>query len=80
MPKKEQRSEAIASSEQQLNRFIAKFEPKNQALLRAIRRALRRRFPTAYELVYDNYNFFVIGYSSTRRIQQLPPNQVRPLS
>jgi hypothetical protein len=28
---------------------------------------LRKRFPTAYELVYDNYNFFVIGYSSTER-------------
>ena len=67
MPKKDRTSEAIASSKQQLNRFIAKFEPKNQALLRAIRRALRRRFPTAYELVYDNYNFFVIGYSSTER-------------
>ena len=23
--------------------------------------------PTAIELVYDNYNFFVIGYSSTER-------------
>src|SRR5262245_19338686 len=23
--------------------------------------------PTAFELVYDNYNFFVIGYSSTPR-------------
>ncbi len=29
--------------------------------------ALRRRFPTAHELVYDNYNFFVIGYSPTER-------------
>jgi hypothetical protein len=27
----------------------------------------RRRFPTAHELVYDNYNFFVIGYSPTER-------------
>ena len=28
-----------------------------------MRRALRKRFQTANELVYDNYNFFVIGYS-----------------
>jgi len=28
---------------------------------------LRKRFPTADELVYDNYNFFVIGYSATDR-------------
>jgi hypothetical protein len=36
-------------------------------LLRACRRALRKRFPTANELVWDNYNFFVIGYSATER-------------
>ena len=57
----------IASPEQQLKGFIAKFEAQNQVLIRAVRRALRRRFPTACELVYDNYNFFVIGYSPTER-------------
>lgn len=55
------------SSEQQLKRFIAKFAPQYQALIRAARRALRQRLPTAHELVYDNYNFFVIGYSPTER-------------
>jgi Domain of unknown function (DU1801) len=58
---------AGGSPETQLRRFIAKFEPKHQSVIRASRRALRRRFPTAYELVYDNYNFFVIGYSPTER-------------
>ncbi len=29
--------------------------------------ALRGRFPAANELVYDNYSFFVIGYSPTDR-------------
>ena len=38
-----------------------------QRRIRAIRAALRKRFPTANELVYDNYNFFVIGYSSSER-------------
>jgi len=28
---------------------------------------MRRRFPTANELVYDNYNFFVIGYGPSER-------------
>jgi hypothetical protein len=28
---------------------------------------VRKRFPTANELVWDNYNFFVIGYSPTDR-------------
>jgi hypothetical protein len=37
------------------------------ALIRSCRRELRRQLPTAVELVYDNYNFFVIGYASTDR-------------
>jgi Domain of unknown function (DU1801) len=62
------RAGAVADTpEVQLRRFIGKFEPKQQALIRAARRILRRRFPTAYELAYDNYNFFVIGYSPTER-------------
>jgi Domain of unknown function (DU1801) len=28
---------------------------------------VRKRLPTANELVWDNYNFFVIGYSATER-------------
>ncbi len=35
--------------------------------IRAARTAMRKRLPTANELVYDNYNFFVIGYSPTER-------------
>lgn len=56
-----------AAPEKQLAGFVAKFDPKNQTLIRAIRRALRKRLPAAHELVYDNYNFFVIGYSPTER-------------
>lgn len=51
----------------QLERFIDKFDAPNQSLIRATRKVLRKRFPTAHELVYDNYNFFVIGYSPTDR-------------
>ena len=51
-----------AGAEKQLEEFIGKFEQKNQALIRATRKAFRRRLPAANELVYDNYNFFVIGY------------------
>src|SRR4026209_2735430 len=54
-------------AERQLAAFIRKFSPPDQRLIRAVRTALRKRFPTAYELVYDNYNFFVIGYSPTER-------------
>jgi hypothetical protein len=58
---------APVDAEKQLRGFVEKFEPKHQLLIRAVRRALRRRFPTAYELAYDNYNFFVIGYSPSER-------------
>ena len=56
-----------ASAEMQLRAFIEKFEPKDRRLIRAVRSAVRKRFPTANELVWDNYNFFVIGYSPTER-------------
>jgi len=61
------KSPAPAGAERQLKGFIAKFEPAHQTLIRALRQRLRHRFPTAYELVYDNYNFFVIGYGPTER-------------
>lgn len=53
--------------EEQLRSFIEKFAPQHQAVIRATRRALRKRFPTATELVYDNYNFFVIGFGPNER-------------
>jgi len=55
------------NAETQLKGFIAKFDPKHQAVIRAARKALWERLPTATELVYDNYNFFVIGYGPTER-------------
>src|SRR6202044_4049876 len=58
---------AGATSEQQLAGFIKKFEARQAALIRAARKVLRKRMPSANELVYDNYNFFVIGYCSTER-------------
>jgi hypothetical protein len=53
--------------EQQLEDFVAKFEPFMGKLIRECRSVMRKRFPTANELVYDNYNFFVIGYCTTER-------------
>ena len=60
-------SQADATCERQLAAFIKKFDSKNAALIRSVRKVLRKRLPTANELVYDNYNFFVIGYCSTER-------------
>ena len=58
---------AAAEAEEQLEVFIGKFGPQDQTLIRAVRKAMRKRLPTANELVWDNYNFFVIGYSPTER-------------
>ena len=60
-------SKSRGDTEKQLAAFIRKFSPRDQRLIRAVRSALRKRFSTANELVYDNYNFFVIGYSPTER-------------
>jgi len=56
-----------ATPARQLAGFIAKFDPANARLIRQCRAVLRGLFPTAVEIVYDNYNFFVIGYSATLR-------------
>ena len=58
---------STTDAEKQLKSFIDKFEPRNQTLIRAVRKALRKRFPAANEIAYDNYNFFVIGYGPTER-------------
>ncbi len=56
-----------ASPAKQVAAFIAKFDPAIARLARTTRAALRRRFPTAVELVYDNYNALAIGFASTER-------------
>jgi hypothetical protein len=60
-------SPANTSPEKQLAAFIAKFTPEVATLIRAARKKMRERLPQAIEMVYDNYNFFVIGYSPTER-------------
>ena len=67
MPRRNPDPRPAADAEKRLDGFIGKFSPRHQALIRAVRKALRRRFPTAFELAYDNYNFFVIGYGPTER-------------
>ena len=54
------------SPARQLAAFIARFDPAMARRIRECRAALRRRFPAANELVYDNYKF-AIGYSTTER-------------
>ena len=55
------------SPEKQLAGFIDKFAPDMASLIRAARKKMRALLPDAIELVYDNYNFFVIGYGPSDR-------------
>ena len=61
------KTKSVASPAKQVAGFIAKFDPAIAKLTRAARAIVRSRFPTAIELVYDNYNALAIGYSSTER-------------
>ena len=51
------------SAEAQLRTLIAKFAPAHLRLIGAMRRWLRKRLPTAHEVVYEYREWFVISYS-----------------
>jgi len=46
-----------------LRALMEKCDPRHQSLIRAVRSLLRKRLPTANELVYDYPNSLVISYS-----------------
>ena len=59
------------SPTKQLAGFIARFDPSLAKLVRAARVVLRKRFfPTAVELVYDNYNALAIAFGPTERASE----------
>ncbi len=51
----------------QLAGFLARFDPPVAKTMRAARAALQKQFPAAHQLVYDNYNFLVVGFCTTER-------------
>jgi hypothetical protein len=53
--------------EAHLRSSIDRLDPKNRKLMRSVRAAVRKRFPTLNELAYDYATSFVIGYSPTER-------------
>ena len=59
--------DAKDTPEAQLNFLIGKFDARKQRLIRSVRAALRKRFPTANELVYDYGFSLVIAYSPTEQ-------------
>jgi hypothetical protein len=59
-----------ANPEKQLASFLAKYEPEVCALAEAILGEMRRMFPTAIELVYDNYNALAIGFAPSEKTSE----------
>jgi hypothetical protein len=59
------------SSNSDVEGFVARFDPPVATLVRRCRAALRRRWPTAVELIYDNYNALAIGFGSTDRMSDV---------
>ena len=67
VPGSTQSAVARRSAEAQVRAGIAKFAPAHLRLVGAMRRWLRKRLPTAHEVVYEYRDCFVISYSPSER-------------
>lgn len=67
MPQVKAANPKPASAARQLAGFIARYEPDVQRLTRAVRSALRKRFPTVNELAYEYATSVVISYTPSER-------------
>jgi hypothetical protein len=87
MPKKKSQTRGTrelsqAEAEGQLESFLAKYDPAVADFAHRTLAKMRRLMPGAVEMVYDNYNWLVIGFSPTERPSEaifsivLPPGRV----
>ncbi len=53
--------------EHEMAGFLAKYDPEIQQLAEACLVKMRARYPGAVEMIYDNYNALVSGFSPTER-------------
>ena len=67
VPGSTQSAAARRSAEAQVRAGIAKFAPAHLRLVGAMRRWVRKRLPTAHEVVYEYRDCFVISYSPSER-------------
>jgi hypothetical protein len=67
VPGSNQSAVARRSAEAELRTLITEFAPTHLRLIGAMRRWLRKRLPTAHEVVYEYRDFFVISYSPNER-------------
>jgi hypothetical protein len=60
-------SKESKEAEKQLASFLAKYDPEIADLAGQILGEMRKLYPSALELVYDNYNALAIGFGPTER-------------
>jgi hypothetical protein len=71
-----------ASAQAQLDSFLAKYDSEVSTFARRTLAKMRKLIPGAIEMVYDNYNWLVIGFCPTERPSEaifsivLPPGRV----
>jgi hypothetical protein len=71
-----------ADAQQQLDSFLDKYAPDVAAFARSALTKMRKLVPGAIEMVYDNYNWLVIGFAPSERPSEaifsivLPPGRV----
>ena len=71
-----------ADATTQLDSFLAKYSPEIEAFARRTLTKIRKLVPGAIEMVYDNFNWLVIGFGPSERPSEaifsivLPPNAV----
>ena len=58
----------VATPRQQLDGFLAKYDPPVAKTAKAVLKAMRARLPGAFELVYDNYNACAIGFATGEKV------------
>jgi len=56
-----------ADAQQQLKSFLEKYDPEVAAFARRTLAKMRKLVPGAIEMVYDNYNWLVIGFGPSER-------------
>jgi hypothetical protein len=71
-----------ADAQTQLDSFLEKYSPEIEAFARRTLAKMRKLVPGATEMVYDNFNWLVIGFGPSERPSEaifsivLPPNAV----
>jgi hypothetical protein len=81
-PSKTQPAISQLKAQAQLDSFLAKYDSKVAVFARRALAKMRKLVPGAVEMVYDNYNWLVIGFSPTERPSEaifsivLPPGRV----